>query len=79
MYAFVVCTNTDNYPSDLNIKYWVNIATRGQVLLSILLITIHLIIRGREKAIFPKSHDEFEWKKVRLLLQSNFLPLELFT
>ena len=80
MYALVVCTKTDNFPSDLNIKYWVNIATRGQVLLVILLITIHFIIKGREKAIFPKSHGEkFEWKKVRLLFQSNFLPLELFT
>ena len=56
MYALVVCTKTDNFPSDLNIKYWLNIATRGQVLLVMLLITIHFISRGREKTIFSKSH-----------------------
>ena len=74
MYALVVCTKTDNIPSDRNIKYWLNIATRGQVLLVMLLITIHFISRGREKTIFPKSHGEkFEWKRVRLLFQSKYI------
>ena len=61
----MVCTKTDNFPLDLNIKYEVNIAKTGQVLLVMLLITIHFIIRGRKKSIFPKSHGEkFKWKKV---------------
>ena len=65
MYALVVCTKTDNFPSDLNIKYWVNIAKRGQVLLVILLITIHFIIRGREKdkKREEKGKEEIEEKQ----------------